>query len=87
MAVRPGEVRARGLSRRFRIFHERNATLKETLMRRRRSSHTDLWALRGVDIEVAPGESLGIVGQNGSGKSTLLKLLAGIIPPHEGVGG
>ena len=84
MAVRPGEVRARGLSRRFRIFHERNATLKETLMRRRRSRHTDLWALRGVDIEVAPGESLGIVGQNGSGKSTLLALLAGIIPPNEG---
>ncbi len=84
MAVRPGEVRARGLSRRFRIFHERNATLKETLMRRRRSRHTDLWALRGVDIDVEPGGSLGIVGQNGSGKSTLLALLAGIIPPHEG---
>jgi len=82
--VRPGEVRARGLSRRFRIFHERNATLKETLMRRRRSRHTDLWALRGVDLEVAPGDSVGIVGENGSGKSTLLKLLAGIIPPHEG---
>ena len=87
VAVRPGEVRARGVSRRFRIFHERNATLKETLMRGRRSRHTDLWALRGVNIEAAPGESLGIVGENGSGKSTLLKLLAGIIPPHEGTVG
>ena len=53
-------------------------------MRGRRSRHTELWALRGVDIDVAAGEALGIVGENGSGKSTLLKLLAGIIPPHEG---
>jgi ABC-type polysaccharide/polyol phosphate transport system ATPase subunit len=72
------------VSRRFRIFHERNATLKEALMRRRRGRYTELWALRGVDLDVAPGEALGIVGENGSGKSTLLKLLAGIIPPHEG---
>ena len=36
------------------------------------------------ELAVEPGEALGIVGENGSGKSTLLKLLAGIIPPHEG---
>ena len=53
-------------------------------MRRRRSRYTELWALRDVDLDVAPGESVGIVGENGSGKSTLLKLLAGIIPPHGG---
>jgi ABC-2 type transport system ATP-binding protein len=77
-------VRVRGAARRFRIFHERNATLKEALMRGRRSRYTELWALRGVDVDVAPGESLGVVGENGSGKSTLLKLMAGIIPPHAG---
>ena len=40
--------------------------------------------MRDVDLDVAPGEAIGVIGQNGSGKSTLLKLLAGIIPPHAG---
>ncbi len=42
------------------------------------------WALRGVDLEVFPGEMLGILGPNGSGKTTLLKLLDGMLLPHEG---
>jgi ABC-type polysaccharide/polyol phosphate transport system ATPase subunit len=58
--------------------------LKETLLRRRRTTATEKWALRHVDLDVAPGESVGIIGQNGSGKSTLLKMLAGILPPQTG---
>ncbi len=42
------------------------------------------WAVRGVDLEVFPGEMLGILGPNGSGKTTLLKLLDGMLLPHEG---
>ena len=84
MTLPPGEVRLRGVSRSFRIVHERNETLKETLLRRRRTSATDRWALREVDLDIAAGEAVGVIGQNGSGKSTLLKLVAGILHPQQG---
>jgi iron complex transport system ATP-binding protein len=42
------------------------------------------WAVKSVDLDVFPGEMLGIIGPNGSGKTTLLKLLDGMGLPHEG---
>ena len=41
-------------------------------------------ALRGVELSVAPGEVMGLVGETGAGKSTLMKILSGAIPPDEG---
>lgn len=41
-------------------------------------------ALSGVDINIAQGESIGIIGQNGAGKSTLLQLLCGTLTPSTG---
>lgn len=41
-------------------------------------------ALRGVDLQVLPGEVHCILGQNGAGKSTLIKTLAGVHRPDEG---
>jgi len=41
-------------------------------------------ALKRVDLEVRPGEILGLLGENGAGKTTLTKILSGLLPPTEG---
>ncbi|MBX4377480.1 ATP-binding cassette domain-containing protein, partial [Mycobacterium tuberculosis] len=41
-------------------------------------------ALRGVSLDVMPGESFGLVGGSGSGKSTLLRAVAGLAPTSGG---
>lgn len=42
------------------------------------------WALRDVDLAIAQGETVGVIGRNGAGKSTLLKILSRITPPTSG---
>jgi ABC-type polysaccharide/polyol phosphate transport system ATPase subunit len=47
-------------------------------------SRTELWSVRGLDLQVERGETLGVLGRNGSGKTTLLKMLCGVTSPTEG---
>lgn len=42
------------------------------------------WLVRGVDLEIRPGEIVTLIGPNGSGKSTTVKALLGILTPSEG---
>lgn len=43
-----------------------------------------LAALKSVDLELFPGETVGLVGDNGAGKSTLIKILSGVLAPDSG---
>lgn len=56
----------------------------EGLRKRYGSGDTAVEALKGVDILVAPGEVVGLIGPSGSGKSTLLKCLGAVIDPTAG---
>jgi peptide/nickel transport system ATP-binding protein len=49
-----------------------------------RRKREQLHALRGVELDVRPGEALALVGESGCGKSTLLRVVAGLLAPDEG---
>jgi len=85
-------IRISGLGKRYRLRHGGAMpylTLRERLSgilsaRRDRTVASEFDALRELDLEVARGERLGIIGRNGAGKSTLLKILSRITPPSVG---
>ena len=54
------------------------------LRKRYGEGDTAVDALKGVDMQVAPGEVVGLVGPSGSGKTTLLKCLGAVIEPTAG---
>ena len=80
----PAAVTVDDVTKKFRVYHERNQTLKATVMRRRRAVYEDFRALDQVSFEIPEGSTFGLVGDNGSGKSTLLKCLARILYPDSG---
>ncbi len=81
-------IQVRGLSKRYDVAGERAGLLSEAIVRRfrhpRRGRKEIFWALQDVDLEVAPGEVLGVIGKNGAGKSTLLKIMSRITEPTTG---
>ena len=82
--ARAALVECRELGKAYRRFPSPWARLVETASLGALRRHEPFWALRGVDLELARGASLGVVGANGAGKSTLQKLLAGTTRPSAG---
>jgi lipopolysaccharide transport system ATP-binding protein len=60
-------VSVESVSKSFRLYHERNQTIKSAIMRGRRSVHEDFWALRDVNFEETTGSTFALIGSNGSG--------------------
>jgi len=89
-------IRVEDLGKRYRVggLDPGYATLREMLassftspLRRlggRRAGADEVWALRDVNFDVAPGDTVGLIGHNGAGKSTLLKILSRITVPTTG---
>lgn len=75
-------IRARDVSKRYRIYDKARHQLLDMLLGGSRGK--EFWALRDVNLEIARGTTVGIIGANGAGKSTLLKVLTGISPPTTG---
>jgi ATP-binding cassette subfamily B protein len=67
-----GELRFEGLSFRYRRAGDGGA------------DDDDGWALRDIDLAIAPGQTIALVGETGAGKSTLAKLVARFYDPTEG---
>jgi ABC-type polysaccharide/polyol phosphate transport system ATPase subunit len=72
------------VSKKYRLYRERNNHLKSSLMRFGRGKYEEHWAVKNLSFEIPKGSTFGIIGENGSGKSTLLKCMARILTPDEG---
>ena len=82
--MKPGELRLEGAWRSFEVRADPGRSLKELVLRRNRGGPPPVQALRDVSFSVQPGETVAVVGRNGAGKTSTLRVLAGIVPLHEG---
>lgn len=80
-----GSITATGLGKAYRQYSSTWQRLAEWLAPARSTPrHRLKWILQEIDLTIAPGETVGLIGINGAGKSTLLKMLAGTTQPTTG---
>ena len=72
------------LSKLYPIYDHPRDRLLQAFWGQRKQLFRPFWALKGVNFQLARGQTLGVVGRNGSGKSTLLQLICGTLTPTSG---
>lgn len=79
-----GEIKTTSLGKRY--YKQEQRTFKELIPALLGGGKAGefVWAIKNLDLNIKPGETVGIVGANGAGKSTLLKLIAGVTQPTQG---
>ena len=84
--VAPPTISVKDLHITYRTTLQTQPTLKSTLVRlgRRERIVREVQAVKGLNLEVAEGTVLGVVGATGAGKSTLMRAVAGILAPTSG---
>lgn len=77
-------ISAESIGKRFVVHKDKSLKERVVNARASRRHREDFWALDDISLEIAAGQSVGLVGANGSGKSTLLKVIGGILTPDRG---
>lgn len=74
-----------GIGKMYRVFAKKHWQMLDALgLPIPAGTAQEFWALRDVNVEIPPGQRVGIIGKNGAGKSTLLKIIAGLLRPTTG---
>lgn len=77
-------IQVKGLEKAYKLYDKPSDRLKEALGFGRKKRYKEHYALKGVDMTICQGETVGIIGTNGSGKSTILKIITGVLNPTGG---
>lgn len=77
-------IQVNGLQKAYKLYDKPSDRLKEALGLSRKKKYKEHYALKGVDLKIYQGETVGIIGTNGSGKSTILKIITGVLNPTSG---
>ncbi len=77
-------IQINDLEKVYKLYDRPSDRMKEALGLSRKKRYKEHYALKGVDLTVYQGETVGIIGTNGSGKSTILKIITGVLNPSHG---